>query len=140
MQPFVVWFIAAFVLVAAELMSGSLYLLVIGAGAAAAGVLALAGVGFAAQIALAAVVSVAGIAVLKLLRRGGKGESGNAALSFDAGQIVEVIEQRADGGLRVNYRGTQWDAEIEGGGTAAPGERLTIKSTRGNSLILATRP
>jgi hypothetical protein len=65
MQPFVIWFVAAFALVAAELMSGTLYLLVIGVGAAAAGALALAGAGFAAQLACAAVVSVVGSFVLQ---------------------------------------------------------------------------
>lgn len=43
------------------------------------------------------------------------------------------------GGLRVNYRGTQWDAEIAGGGVAAVGDRLTIQSTRANTLVLAAR-
>jgi membrane protein implicated in regulation of membrane protease activity len=139
MQPFVIWFVAAFALVAAELMSGTLYLVVIGAGAAAAGALALTGVGFASQLAIAAAVSVAGSLLLKQVRRRRKGGAADAVLSFDAGQAVEVLEQRPDGGLRVNYRGTQWDAEIEGGGVAVAGERLTIKSTRGNTLILAGR-
>jgi membrane protein implicated in regulation of membrane protease activity len=137
MQPFVIWFVAAFVLVAAELMSGTLYLLVIGAGAAAAGALALAGAGFAAQLACAAVVSVVGSFVLKQLRRSRNGGAAGAGLSFDAGQAVEVVEQLAGGGLRVNYRGTQWDAEVEGGGSANVGDRLIIKSTRGNTLVLA---
>ena len=139
MQPFVIWFVAAFALVAAELMSGTLYLLVIGAGAAAAGALALAGAGFAAQLACAAIVSVVGSFALRQLRRGRKGEAANAGLSFDAGQPVEVVELLPGGGLRVNYRGTQWDAEVEGGGTANLGEHLTIKSTRGNTLVLAAR-
>lgn len=136
MQPFVIWFVAAFVLVAAELMSGTLYLLVIGVGAAAAGALALAGAGFAAQLACAAVVSVGGSFVLQRLKRGGKGRTKDAGLSFDAGQTVEVVELLPGGGLRVNYRGTQWDAEIEGCAAAALGDRLTIKSTRANTLIL----
>ncbi|MBL8386329.1 MAG: NfeD family protein [Burkholderiales bacterium] len=138
MQAFVVWFIAAFVLVVAELMTGSLYLLVIGAGAAAGGALALAGAGFAAQLAGAAAVSVAGIAVLKVLRRGGGHKSGQGAVTLDAGQLVEVLECHADGALRVSYRGTQWDAVLEGGGAAAPGERLPIREMRGNTLVLRT--
>ena len=139
MQPFVIWFVAAFVLVAAELMSGTLYLLVIGAGAAVAGALALTGVGFAVQLTAAALVSVAGSVLLKFIRRGRTGAGGEAGLSFDAGQSVEVVEKHPDGGLRVDYRGTQWDAEVEGGGSADVGERLTIRSTRGNTLVLAPR-
>jgi len=139
MQPFVIWFVAAFALVAAELMSGTLYLLVIGVGAAAAGALALAGAGFAAQLACAAVVSVVGSFVLQRFKRGKKGDAGGANLSLDAGQSVEVVEVLPGGGLRVNYRGTQWDAEIAGGGVAAVGDRLTIQSTRANTLVLAAR-
>ena len=139
MQPFVVWFVAAFVLVAAELMSGTLYLLVIGAGAAAGGVLALAGIGFAGQLAAAAAVSVAGIAVLKSVRKGGARRGAHRGLSLDAGQSVEVLERNADGSLRVSYRGTQWDAELEGGVEAAVGAHLIIRETRGNKLILMAK-
>jgi len=136
MQAYVIWFIGAFVLVVAELMSGTLYLLIIGAGAAAAGVLALAGAGFAAQLATAAVVSVAGIGVMRWLKIGGGRRGAHAkSLAFDIGQVVEVIEERPDGSLRVNYRGTQWDATLEGAG----GARLVIKEIRGNTLILVAQ-
>ena len=136
MQAFMIWFIAAFALVIAELLSGTLYLLVIGAGAAVAGVIALAGLGFAAQFAVAALVSVAGIAVVHKLKLGrSRGGAPRRNLSFDAGQAVEVIERRPDGSLRVNYRGTQWDAQVEGAG----GEHLVIKETRGNTLILVAQ-
>ena len=136
MQAFMIWFIAAFALVIAELLSGTLYLLVIGAGAAAAGVIALAGPGFAVQFAVAAIVSVAGIAVVHKLKLGrARAGAHRRNLSFDAGQAVQVIERRADGSLRVNYRGTQWDAQVEG----AESEHLVIKETRGNTLILVAQ-
>lgn len=136
MQAFMIWFIAAFALVIAELLSGTLYLLVIGAGAAVAGVIALAGLGFAAQFAVAAIISVIGIAVVHKLKLGrSRGGAHQRNLSFDTGQAVEVIERRADGSLRVNYRGTQWDAQVEGAGS----EHLVIKETRGNTLILVAQ-
>ena len=133
MQAYVIWFVAAFILVAAELMTGTLYLLVIGAGAAAGGVAAMAGAGIAAQLGAASLVAVVGIVVLKALGVGGARRGRHQALSLDAGQPVEVLERRADGTLRVNYRGTQWDAVLEG----PDGPRLVIKSTRGNTLVLA---
>lgn len=137
MQPTVLWFIAAFVLVAAELVTGTFYLLVIGAGAAAGGLAAWAGTSFAVQLAVAAIVSVIGIAVVKSmgLTRSRKGEASN--LAFDAGQTVEVAEARPDGSFRVQYRGAQWDAQLEGGGTVASGERLVIRANRGNLLVVA---
>ena len=135
MQAYVVWFSAAFALVVTELMSGTLYLLVIGAGALAGGIAALAGAGFGMQLAAASVVSVAGIGILKGLRLGGRRRGQVAHLSLDAGQPVEVIERRQDGSMRVNYRGTQWDALLEG----KPGEHLVIKENRGNTLILVAQ-
>lgn len=137
MQPVVVWFIAAFALVAAELLTGSFYLLVIGAGAVAGGLAAWAGTSFAVQLSVTAVVSVIGIAVVKSmgLTRSRKGKAAN--LDFDAGQTVEVAEVRPDGSFRVQYRGAQWDAELEGGGSVASGERLVIRANRGNLLIVA---
>jgi membrane protein implicated in regulation of membrane protease activity len=132
MQTYVIWFVAAFILVAAELMTGTLYLLVIGAGAGAGGAAAMAGAGFAAQLGIASVVSVAGIAVLRAMGVGGRRRGHKPSLSLDAGQAVEVLERRTDGSLRVSYRGTQWDAQIEG----PDGPRLVIKATRGNTLIV----
>jgi membrane protein implicated in regulation of membrane protease activity len=138
MPAYVFWFIAAFALVAAELLTGTFYLLVIGVGAAAGGLAALAGAGFGAQLAATAAVSVIGIAVVKGmgLTRSRAGEAAN--LGFDTGQAVEVAEARPDGTLRVTYRGAQWDARLEGGGAAAvAGERLVIRATRGNLLVVA---
>lgn len=133
MQAYVIWFVAAFILVAAELMTGTLYLLVIGAGAGAGGVAALAGAGVAAQLGVASVVAVIGIVALKAMGVGGMRRGRHASLSLDAGQSVEVLERRPDGSLRVNYRGTQWDAVVEG----PDGPRLVIKATRGNTLVLS---
>jgi membrane protein implicated in regulation of membrane protease activity len=133
-QAYVVWFIAAFVLVAAEIMSGTLYLLVIGVASVAAGVCALAGLTLAAQLGAASVISMAGVAALRVWRRGAP--SAGADLAFDAGQPVEVVSPRHDGGLRVAYRGTHWDAQLEGGGAVAKGERLTIVQMRGNTLLV----
>ena len=132
MQAYLVWFVAAAVLVAAELLSGTFYLLVIGVGVAAGGLTALAGWGFGAQLGVASAVSIAGIALLRMSRIGVQPRGTQSNIAFDAGQAVEVIERHADGSLRVNYRGTQWDAKIEG----PPGDHLVIKETRGNTLIL----
>lgn len=135
MQAYVVWFIAACVLIAAELMSGSLYLLVIGVAAGAAGACALAGLSTGVQLGVASAISIAGVAALRLWRREAGGAA-DAGLAFDAGQTVEVVDPRHDGGLRVAYRGTHWDAELEGGGAAAPGQRLVIAQTRGSTLVV----
>ncbi len=140
MDTYVIWFIAAGALVAAELVSGSFYLLMIALGVAAGGVASLAGLAMVWQFLVAALVAVA--AILALRRHGSQqhlpGETSNFA--FDVGQPVEVVERRPDGSLRVFYRGTHWDAEIErGAGVPDPAASYVIKATRGSRLVLTVR-
>jgi membrane protein implicated in regulation of membrane protease activity len=138
MQPYIVWFVAAFALVAAEMLTNTFYLLVVAIGAAAGGAVALTGAGFGWELAVAAVVTAAGIAVLRTMNIGLNLRRRRTNLTLDVGQTVEVIERRPDGSLRVNYRGSQWDAELEGPFVAGP---LYIRHTRGSTLIVsATRP
>ncbi len=140
METSVIWFIAAGALVAVELLSGSFYLLMIALGVAAGGIASVAGLAMVWQFLVAALVAVAGI--LALRRRGLQphppGESSN--LAFDAGQPVEVVERRPDGSLRVFYRGTHWDAEIEpGAGVTDAAASYVIKAMRGSRLVLTPR-
>jgi membrane protein implicated in regulation of membrane protease activity len=137
MQPYMIWFIAAFALVAAELLTNTFYLLVVALGTAAGGVAALTDTGLGWQFTVAALVTVAGIAVLRTMKIGPNLRRLKTNLTLDVGQAVEVIERRPDGSLRVNYRGSQWDAELEGPFTAGS---LYIREMRGSTLILsATR-
>jgi len=137
MQPYIFWFVAAFVLIAVELMTGTLYLLVVALGAAAGGVVALLGFGFGMQMLAAAVVAAGGIGLLKAFKIGPNERRDKTNFSMDVGQAVEVIERRPDGSLRVNYRGSQWDAQIEGSVPYAAGP-LYIRETRGSTLIVTT--
>jgi len=134
MENYVFWFVAAFALVGAELMVGSFYLLVLGVGAAAGGLAALLGIGFGAQVGMAAAVAVLGIVALRKLNIGAALGRGRSNQSLDTGQPVEVLERRPDGSLRVAYRGTQWDAQLEGPFAAGP---LYIREMRGSKLIVS---
>ncbi|HEY4370483.1 MAG TPA: NfeD family protein [Burkholderiales bacterium] len=140
MQAYVIWFIAAFVLIGAELMAGTFYLLVIGLGLAGGGVAALAGLGEAGQIVAAALIAVAGIIILRTTRAGASLRRSGPEVPADVGQPVQVVERRPDGSLRVNYRGSQWDAEPEGPLDAAAGGVLYIRALRGTKLIVAAQP
>jgi membrane protein implicated in regulation of membrane protease activity len=142
MQPYVIWFIAAFALVGAELMAGTFYLLVIGLGLAAGGVAALCGVEFGVQVAVAALLSVAGIVILRKTRAGAMLRRGGPQVSMDVGQTVHVIERRADGSLRVDYRGSQWDAEADEPLPEGPAKTigtLYIRAVRGTKLIVSAQ-
>lgn len=140
MDAHVIWFIAAGLLVAVEMLTGTLYLLMIALGAAMAGLAALAGAMTVGQFLTAAFVSVAGMFIVRKRRAGPDGAGKNASIAFDAGQPVEVIERHADGSLRVAYRGSQWDAEVEADSPAATHPvSYRIKETRGSRLILTAR-
>lgn len=136
MEAYVLWFAAAGGLIAVELMTGTFYLLMIAAGAAMAALIALGGADMVAQFIGATVVSVAGCAYLRMRGVGSKQNGEKTNIAFDAGHAVEVIERRADGSLRVNYRGTQWDAALEAGAGDGP---YVIRQTRGNQLVLGAR-
>ena len=133
MDAYIVWFVGAALLVAVELFAGTLYLLMAATGALAGGMVALAVGPVWAQFLTAALVAIAGFAWLRKRGRASIGAAESPKLSFDVGQQVEVLERRPDGTMRVAYRGTQWDAEIEPGAGDGP---YAIREIRGTRLIV----
>lgn len=133
MQAYIVWWIAAAVLVGLELTTGTFYLLVYGVAAAAAGITAWLGLGWAAQFLVAALIAVLGTLLLQRWKRD-TGHPESTAQDMDIGQTVQLVSWQAGRG-QVRYRGTLWDAETEAGSvdTARP---LVIRAVRGNTLIL----
>ena len=140
MQAQWLWWGVAVLLGVAELVTGTLYLLVVGLGFAAAGFLAVAGAGTVWQVLAAAVVSTAGGLIL---RRASAGRTrlpaqGNRDVHLDIGERVLVEQWQPDGRAQVNYRGASWAAELapDEGGSPAPGE-FVIRSIEGSRLVLA---
>lgn len=132
MSAYVIWWIVAFALVAAELTTGTFYLLVYGIAAAAAGIAAWLGFGTVAQLVIAAVIGIAGTLALKKWKRA---EATDADLQdLDIGQRVSV-ENWQSGKGQVKYRGALWDAEAASAevDTAKP---LYIRSMHGSVLIV----
>lgn len=108
------WVITAF-LVSLELLTGSLHLLMLAAGAAAAGVAASLGVPQSEQLLIAA--TTGGLAVMawhrRLLKRGviDLDSYTTAGLSqLDLGEEVNVERWSSRGTALVNYRGAEWVA------------------------------
>jgi membrane protein implicated in regulation of membrane protease activity len=132
MSAYIVWWIAAFALVAVELTTGTFYLLVYGIAAAAAGIAAWLGLGTIAQLVIAAVIGIAGTIALKKWKRA---EATDADLQdLDIGQSVTVESWQGNKG-QVKYRGAVWDAEAAGAevDTAKP---LYIRAMHGSVLIV----
>lgn len=107
----VVWLILAGLCVLAELLTGSFYLLMIALGLGAGALVAWFSPSLSVQIAVAAVVGCAAVALLYAKRSPDRHRAPpGVADTLDLGQTVDVSHWRADGVARVHYRGAQWDA------------------------------
>lgn len=138
MQAHILWLLAGFALVIAELVSGTFYLLVLGVAAFAAAGAAWAGGSFEAQAITAAAVALAGAYVVHAYRARNRAQQ---MTSIDAGQPASFeswIDQAA-GLARVRYRGASWDARLEGGAAPQPGALLYVLAAEGNTLRVSAR-
>jgi membrane protein implicated in regulation of membrane protease activity len=136
------WWVGAGVLVAAELATGTFYLLMLAVGAAAGALAAHAGLAVTAQIVMAALVG--GGATLawhvKRLRAPPTASSErNRDVNLDIGQPVRVDAWQPDGTARVQYRGAAWSVRFAGSGAPAPGEHVIV-SVQGSQLGVAAAP
>lgn len=136
-----VWWVSAGVLVAAELATGTFYLLMMALGLAAGAIAAHLGLPPAAQVAIAALVG-GGATALWHLRRARHPQSTPAAenrdVNLDIGGRVGVDGWTAEGTARVSYRGSVWPARLAPGSAAGPGEH-EIVAVEGNWLVLSPR-
>ncbi len=133
METYLVWLAAGFVLVIAELLTGTFFLLVLGVAAFAGSATAWFGLGFWLEALCAAVVAVAGMFWVRQQR---KTMQRSDMASLDVGQAVafEAWVSREQGAARVKYRNTQWDAEVEGEREFDHGQVLFIRAVDGNTL------
>ncbi|MDH4060061.1 MAG: NfeD family protein [Aquincola sp.] len=130
------WWIASGALVAAELATGTFYLLMLALGAAAGAIAAHFGLGFTAQMLSAAVVGGGAVAAWHLKRGGTRPAvhaSENRDVNLDIGEHVDVVEWDADGTASAQYRGARWSVRHAGSGTPRPG-RHVIRRVEGNRL------
>lgn len=135
------WLIAGFVLVIAELVTGTFYLLVIGIGAFAGAVAAWGGVHSIVQAVVASAVALAGAwAVHHWHARNRAGRSGDNLLDRGQPVVLEGWANESAGIARVKYRGTYWDARVAPGERPAPGTTLYISGQQGNELVVELSP
>ena len=135
-----VWLIAGFTLVIAELASGTFYLLVLGVAAFAGAGVAYAGGALVWQSLAAAGIAVAGVVWVHQYR---KHTVSSPMQGLDVGQpaAFESWVDKSSGHARVKYRDALWDAQVAGGAAGESGEILYITSVNGNTLkVSKTRP
>jgi len=129
------WWVAAGVLVAIELATGTFYLLMLALGLAAAALAAHAHFAFAAQLAVAALVGGGTVAAWHVYRVRAGARSSQDDVKLDVGEKVHVASWADDGTARVQYRGAAWTAVYEGSDALQPGVHV-IKGMQGNRLVL----
>ncbi|MFC0403229.1 NfeD family protein [Paraburkholderia rhizosphaerae] len=136
------WWIGAGVLILLELMIGTFYLLMVALGFVAAALARLAGAPVAAQFAVAALVALVAVALLRRSRFGRRKRvdaARNPDVNLDIGATLTVLEWH-ERRARTQYRGAAWDVEL------APGEPedarvYKITALRGSCLVVvASRP
>jgi membrane protein implicated in regulation of membrane protease activity len=137
MHDWMIWFGMAGILVIAEIFSGTFYLLMIAAGAVAGGVAALAGLVFALQMAIAAIVGAITVFLLRkssFAKKRRLSAARDPNVNLDIGQTVYVAQWQGNH-ARAMYRGAMWDIELMPGGAAVAGTFI-IDEIRGSHLIV----
>ena len=132
------WWVAAGVAVAAELATGTFYLLMIALGLAAAALAAQFGASGTLSVVVAAVVGF-GATALWHWRRARSPRSQPVATNRDAnldiGERIRVDAWGDDRTARVAYRGSTWIAHLAAGAPATSGEHV-VAAVEGNWLVL----
>ena len=134
-----VWWLAAGVLVAAELTTGTFYLLMLALGCAAGALAAHAGQPAVVQVLAAAVIGGGATAGWHLKRSRGPrpvAAERNRDVNLDIGSALHVPAWADDGSARVPYRGATWTVRLAHGGPPRPGPHVIV-AVQGSELHVA---
>lgn len=127
------WLILALILAGLEMISGTFYLLALAMGFLCGALVAWIGFSFPLQISVAAIVSI--VAAILLRRWKAKNLPAASDTSLDIGQRVHILDWHTTRLARVQYRGSQWDAELAEGAEGGHAEYFIV-AIRGATLIL----
>jgi len=136
-----IWFVVAFGLLVAELLTGTFYLLVIAIALAVAGLAAWLGAPVALQFVVAAIIGLGGSMWLRTTRFGKRlhERADDRVQNMDIGQSLRVDSWTPARTARANYRGAVWDVELAPGEQPASGE-FVIREIQANRLIVSPKP
>lgn len=133
-----IWWVVTAALVAAELLTGSIYLLMFALGTAAGALAAHAGLGINAQMAIIILVDVVATTALFWWRKRAPKTQDNANpnLHLDIGAVIQVDDWQTDGTAQVQYRGTQWTAQFAESRNIPQAGLHRIREVAGSRLIV----
>jgi len=141
MELWLIWVVAGFALVIAELVTGTFYLLMVGLGAFAAAGAAWLDLNLLAQAAIGSVVAVVGAILVHHWHSAQRKLGGSNLLDRGQPVVLEGWTNEAARIARVRYRGAFWDAKLaRAEENPAPGSTLYIESQDGNTLVVAIAP
>ena len=138
MEPSTVWWVLAGITVAAELLIGSFYLLMLSLGMAAGAIAAQGGSPLTVQLVVAAGVGGAAVLLWRRMKQGRGAEleaQSNPNVNLDIGALVTVDAWASDGSAQVHYRGANWTALHRPGLAPESGEHRVVE-VQGSRLIL----
>ena len=138
MEMSTLWWIFAGVAVVAELLTGTLYLLMVAAGMVAGALAAHAGTSSTVQIAAAAIVGLIATAAWHFLKKKKDPSitaNANTDVNQDVGATVHVGHWKQDGTAQVNYRGANWAVQAAPGVTQHAGSYRVVAMS-GTRLVV----
>ena len=138
-DPSTGWWVVCGLLLVAEMLTGTFYLLMIALGLCCGALAAHLGLSGTWQVVAGAAVG-AGATALWHWRRYSQPRSlparENRDVNLDIGESVAVAVWAPDHTARVQHRGTDWTARLQPGFAAQPGQHKVV-AVEGNWLVLA---
>ena len=143
MSDATVWWMATGLLVVAELLTGTFYLLMLALGLACGALTAHAQGAFNLQIVVAAVVGLGAAVGWHLYRKRRSTQEpaaeANRDVNLDIGETLHIAHWNADGTASVQYRGAPWTAVAADPASVVAGHAggaYRIVALRGNHLVV----
>ena len=133
------WWLAAGILVAAELVTGTFYLLMLALGLAAGALAAHGGLASTGQVVAAAFIGGGAVLAWHVWRRRSASSAApgsNRDVNLDVGETVHIEAWGPEGSASIKYRGALWSAIPAAGNTAGSTGAHRIVEVRGNQLIV----
>lgn len=138
MEAWKVWGVLVGLLVAAELATGTVYLLMLAVGGVVGAIAAWYGASITVQVVGGALAGAAGTVAWSAIRRRMPKEpetQANPSVQMDVGQAIHVFEWGGGRVSRCSYRGAQWDIEYQGADEPSAGT-FVIAAVQANKLIV----
>ncbi|MDD2546766.1 MAG: NfeD family protein, partial [Burkholderiaceae bacterium] len=138
MDDSTIWWLLSGIAVAAELLTGTFYLLMLGIGLAAAALAAHLGLPLTAQIVTAAAVGGGAVVAWNYRQKHRPGDPAGpepSEVQLDIGETVYIDHWNPDGTATVKYRGAPWTAIHRAGATPSPGPHRVAELVGSRLLV-----